>query len=159
MYSQDWNNVKQTAVVYGFSCAEHDSDWDFADQPGYGSYAFASSDSPIQLRNNSGGMDEDDAPKAEVWCPFQNENQNLELLQQQQATVAVTDFEISDDQSSGDDMDVEMDTQQDQQIQPVVAQGKRKRAAADMESSSLEAHAYYQQQQMLESAKRVRFGA
>ena len=56
-------------------------------------------------------------------------------------------------------MDVEMDVQQEQQIQPAAVQGKRKRGAADMENASFEAHAYYQQQQMLENAKRLRVGA
>ena len=158
MYSHEWQNVKKPSVVYGFSCGEHDSDWDFADQPSRGSYAFASAESPIQLRNNSGGMDEDDAPKAEVWYPFQNQNQNQQP-QQQQAAVAAADCEMSDDHSSGDDMDVEMDVQQEQQIQPAAVQGKRKRGAADMENASFEAHAYYQQQQMLENAKRLRVGA
>lgn len=50
-----------------------DNDWDFIENDyssQYHSYKFASSETPIQLRNDTGGMDEEDEG-VDVICPYQ----------------------------------------------------------------------------------------
>ena len=74
--SHEWLSFKhrtKPSCVYGLGCGDRDSDWDFADTPSRG-YSFASADAPIQLLNNSGGMDDDDDHKSagkDVWYPQQ----------------------------------------------------------------------------------------
>jgi hypothetical protein len=165
--SHDWLSLKhhtKPSCVYSFACGERDSDWDFADTPSRG-YSFASEDSPVQLLNNSGGMDEDDAVVKDVWYPHQA------------ATAPVSqDSDMSDDQSSGDDMDMDMDIQQPiqqqqaqyqqfaqqqqmQQMQSVnTTVNKRKRGAETLEMN-LGMATYEYQQMAFDSSKRVRVGA
>jgi len=78
-YKQDqWLSYKERSVSQrhlsaGFSCGARDPDWDFIDQQALqelrpsgakAAYKFASEESPMQLRNDNGGMgdefDEDD---------------------------------------------------------------------------------------------------
>jgi hypothetical protein len=173
-YSNDsWLSLKhrtKPSCVYSFACGERDSDWDFADTPSRG-YSFASEDTPIQLLNNSGGMDEDEIVVRDVWYPHQA---------QEPAPIAVQDSGMSDDQSSGYDMDMDMDQpmqqvehqlqlqqQQQQQFQQLAQQpvntfaptiNKRKRGAEALEMNSGMA-TYNYQQIAFDSTKRVRVGA
>lgn len=160
-YSQDWlslkHHTKPSCIMYSFACGERDSDWDFADTPSRG-YSFVSEESPIQLLNNSGGMDEDDVVVKDVWRPYQTT-----------ATAPITQAaqQMNDDQSSGDDMDMDMDMGfqqpvQQQQMhfqQPVnTTLNKRKRGSEALEMNS--GMATYEYQQMaFDSSKRVRVGA
>jgi hypothetical protein len=157
--SRNWLSLKHhTEPVYGFSCGDRDSDWDFADTPSRG-YCFASEDTPIQLLNNSGGMDEDDVVVKDVWYPHQSATAPATQAAQQ-------DSEMSDDQSSADDMDMDVDIQQPvqqqmqyQQTQPVnTTVNKRKRGADALEMSAGIA-TYEYQQMVFDPSKRVRVGA
>lgn len=147
--SSDWLSIKHGA--YSLVCGERDSDWDFADTPSRGGYSFASSDAPIPLLNNTGGMDEETVVPKDIWVPFQTTTQQSEVAMSE-------DSEMSDDQASGDDMDVEMEVgsqQVDHQHQQQASTaGKRKRGAPEVETG-----AYYQQLQAFDRAKRVRIGA
>jgi hypothetical protein len=94
--SQDWLNLKHRTTtkpcIFGLS-GGRDSDWDFADTPSRG-YSFVSESTPVQLHNNSGGMDEDDDIK-DVWYPHQ--------------TAAHETEDVDSEMSSGDDdMDMNM---------------------------------------------------
>jgi len=166
-----WLSLKhrtKPSCVYSFACGDRDSDWDFADTPSRG-YSFATEDTPIQLLNNSGGMDEDDIPAKNVWYPYQ--------------ATASAPIVAEEEMSSGDDMDMDMDTQQPTQMipqqqpqhqyiqqqpqhqqqfeqqqfaQPTV--NKRKRGAESLEMNS-GMTAYEYQQMSFDGSKRVRVGA
>lgn len=75
-YKQDqWLLYKERAsntqrhMYQGFSCGARDPDWDFVDQQALkelrpsganAAYKFASEENPMQLRNDNGGMDDDE---------------------------------------------------------------------------------------------------
>jgi len=155
----NWLNLKhhtKPSCVYGFACGLRDSDWDFADTPSRG-YSFSSEDSPIQLRNNSGGMDEDDVSVKDVWYPHQATREfDAEKI----------DSEMSDDHSAVAcmAMDIEHQPVQQQheyfQHNPVApATNKRKRNSDNEINSGVST--YGCQQMTFDSAapKRARVGA
>lgn len=74
-YKQDhWLSYKERSTSQrhlsaGFSCGARDPDWDFIDQQALkelrpeganAAYKFASEENPMQLRNDNGGMDDDE---------------------------------------------------------------------------------------------------
>lgn len=73
-YKQDqWLSYKERSsqrhLSAGFSCGARDPDWDFIDQQALqelrpsganAAYKFASEENPMQLRNDNGGMDDDE---------------------------------------------------------------------------------------------------
>jgi len=168
----EWLHLKHRTRPrqYGLGCGIRDSDWDFADSLSIGSsYTFASSEAPVQLLNNSGGMDDDeDENIKDVWYPHQ------QLPQTEEA-----DSEMSDTLSSGDDMDMDIDlsngpttdvnsirtTASNQQhlFQPTIAAAynKRKRGieSIDMNSGMTTAFQMQQQTNFDSTSKRVRVGA
>jgi len=160
-----WLSLKhrtKPSCVYGFACGDRDSDWDFADTPSRG-YSFATEETPIQLLNNSGGMDEDEVPVKNIWCPYQTPASTAPVV-------------VEEEMSSSDDMDMDMDVQQPTQMvqqqqqcvqqqqqfeqqqfaQPTV--NKRKRGAESLEMNS-GMTAYEYQQMSFDGSKRVRVGA
>jgi hypothetical protein len=152
----NWLNLKhhtKPSCVYGFACGLRDNDWDFADTPSRG-YSFSSEDSPMQLRNNSGGMDEDDVSVKDVWYPHQATREfDAEKI----------DSEMSDDHPAAACMAMDVEHQQQHeyfQHNPVApATNKRKRKPDNEINSGVST--YGCQQMTFDSAapKRARVGA
>lgn len=166
--------------AYAVACDERHSDWDFAERTpaSYSSYAFSSSDGPMQLRNNMGGMDEDEELPKDVWYPHQ---------QLQQANDA-DDSGMGSDQASGSeddsgmememDVDMGMDSNADlsdnaagpstspvqlQQPEPIIALNspvvnKRKRTS-DVYEMNTGGTVYDSQFMIFDNTKRIRVGA
>ena len=158
----DWLRLKhqRSDPVYSYGCAR-----DYADvlAPRAG-YNFVSSESPVQLRNNSGGMDEDNIKTANAWHPQQ------QAAQQQ---VQMADCEMSDDTSSGDDYDMDMEDDDScnptyvapQKLQlpvhiPSKTVNKKKRGAESLEELENAMNTFdYQPQIAFDSTKRMRVKA
>jgi len=158
---ESWLQLKHCTKPrqYGLYCGDRDLDWDFADPimagPDYG-YSFASESTPVQLLNNSGGMDEDDEPIKDVWYPDQHRS------------TEDADSDMSDMVSStSDDMDVDMDLSdpanppqaQPQLQQPQVNKKKRNADSMTFEPQQLPFNYTSPQQQFVDTTKRIRVGA
>jgi len=107
-----------------FACGGPDSDWDYVGESldnaaSYNrGYHFSSENNSIPLRNNDGGMDEDERPTTDVWYPHQQASAESSLD---------SDSEMSDSM----DMDMSnntMEVETPQQVQP--APSKKRSAEA-----------------------------
>jgi hypothetical protein len=163
------HNNKPSCLLYPYGARD---DYDCAETPR--GYSFISAATPMQLRNDSGGMDEDEEKSKDVWCPFQS----AAIVD----AVEPMDSDMSDGQSTGDDMEIEdvnahetmqvdqFHQQQFQQqkhmqqtAQPINFQqaaiiNKRKRGCDALEQNT-EMNTYQYQQMPVDNSKRVRVGA
>lgn len=162
--STSWLSIKHHVPSrFGHGCGARDPDFDFLDPV---PYTFACEEGPIQLRNNYGGMDEDEVMVKDVWTPFQ---QMAAAAEEQIEPAHAMDSEMSDEPiSSGDDMDIDagagaantFNFQQDIQMKPMQQSNKKKRSFEDIDvNSAIAPHCAPQNGPFNDTVKRARVGA
>lgn len=135
-YKQDqWLSYKERSTSQrhlsaGFSCGARDPDWDFIDRQALqelrpsgtdASYKFASEENPMQLRNDNGGMDDDEFDEGdENTYPF-----NADITSQTPAGKAMSEVPecesgSSEGEGSEDEMLDVMDSAVPESFNPVV---------------------------------------
>lgn len=166
--SASWLSIKHHVPNrFSLECGARDPDFDFIDPV---PYTFASEEGPIQLRNNYGGMDEDEVKVQDVWTPYQ---QMAAAAEEQIEPTHAMDSEMSDEPvSSGDDMDIDIDAgagagvgnnfnfQQNIQMNPVQQSNKKKRNFEDIDvNTAIAPLCAPQNSSFSDTAKRARVGA
>lgn len=192
-YKQDqWLSYKERSsqrhLSAGFSCGARDPDWDFIDQQALkelrpsgadASYKFASEENPMQLRNDNGGMDDDEfeevdenvypghliaktsAEKAMSEVPecesgsSEGEGSEDEMLDVMDSAVPESFNPVVFAQEGGDDMMMEMEMEM-QMTTAANSNNKRKRWGDDEQQQQSPFPATAEWGSFPDSAKRVR---
>lgn len=134
-YKQDqWLSYKERSTSQrhlsaGFSCGARDPDWDFIDQQALkelrpsgtdASYKFASEENPMQLRNDNGGMDDDEFDGDENAYHFRTGIISKTPAEKAMSEVPECESGSSEGEGSEDEMLDVMDSAVPESFNPVV---------------------------------------